>query len=254
MSAHAHTPPATPDVYLLHGLGADHRAFQRFLRFLPESWTVHAVDLLGHGDAPHPEHGYSLEDHATYIASLIVAEYGAAGPDAVLANPPVLVGHSYGAATSVVLAALYPGLVRGIVLLDPVVRLDAPVTPTSETATAQMIRARREGTLAEVVPVLFPREGAALRGWIIETWERMAVGVVDELDGSWPEYVDGVECPVVIVHGDAELGGGGTSTDGLFHHQTMVRIEGAGHYVHATHVRETSAAVIDAVTRLEVRA
>ena len=237
----------TIQVLLLHGLGADRRAFQRFERFLPDAWDTHAVDLLGHGDAPKPAHGYSLGDHANYIADVIAELHGLSSPAEAITDPPVVVGHSYGAATAVVLAASYPNLVRALVLLDPVLRLDHPVNGADETATGQMLRARREGTLDEVVPRLFSREGSALRAWIIETWQRMAVGVIDELDGSWAEHAQDVECPVTIVHGDRELGGGGTSADGLFPQGRLVRIEGAGHYLHATHVREVSAAVIAAV-------
>ncbi|MBC7643616.1 MAG: alpha/beta fold hydrolase [Thermoleophilia bacterium] len=236
-----------PQVFLLHGLGADHRAFQRFERFLPEAWDIHAIDLLGHGDAPKPEHGYALEDHADYVAEVIAEVDGLATAQEVPAGPPVVVGHSYGAATAVVLAANYPNLVRSLVLLDPVLRLDAPVNQSAGNATGQMMRARREGTLDEVVPRLFAREGSALRSWIIDTWQQMAVGVIDELDGSWPDYAAGVTCPVTIVHGDRELGGSGTSTDGLFPQAKLVRVAGAGHYLHATHVREVAAAVIEAV-------
>jgi pimeloyl-ACP methyl ester carboxylesterase len=223
----------SPRVFLLHGLGGDRRAFQRFERLLPDTWRITAVDLLGHGDAPKPDAGYGLEDHARYIAELVE-------PDA----PAVLIGHSYGAATSVAVAALRPELVTGIVLLDPIVQV-AP--RTSGGATARMIQARRDGTLPTVVPVLFPDSSPALQRWTIDTWQRMHVGVVDEFDNEWTRFADRVTCPVAIVHGELELGGGGDLASDWFDEPVDVNIVGAGHYLHATHAREVAAAVTDAV-------
>src|SRR3954465_12801144 len=100
-------------VRLLHGLGADRRAFQRFERLLPRDWDTESLDLLGHGDAPKPARHYSLDDHAAWIESRIE-----------LVAPGLLIGHSYGAATATAVAARHPELVTGIVLLDPIVRLE----------------------------------------------------------------------------------------------------------------------------------
>lgn len=227
----------TPLVILLHGLGADHRAFQRFVRLLPAAWDVAMIDLLGHGDAPHPEAGYSLDDHGSYIACRLEALD--AGRRAC-----VLVGHSYGAAAAVATAARRPELMRGIVLLDAIV--PDPAGP-GETATRRMMRARREGTLAQVVPELFAHESAALQRWIVDTWQRMATGVVDEFDNDWPAHAGVVGVPVEVIHGDVELGGGGAAPAMHFPDAGVRRIEGAGHYLHATHARETAAAVVEAV-------
>lgn len=225
-----------PRVFLLHGLGGDHRAFQRFARLLPDDWTIESLDLLGHGDAPHPESGYALDDHAAYIASRITAPPGA--------EPAVLVGHSYGAATSVAVAALYPSLVREIVLLDPIVHVEGD---TAGSATARMIAARRAGTLESVVPALFPGSSPALQRWTIDAWQRMSVGVVDEFDNEWTRFADRVACPVTIIHGELELGGGGDLSADWFDEPRVIGIPGAGHYLHATHAREVADAVIASV-------
>src|SRR5436305_1335520 len=108
-------------VFLLHGLGADRRAFQRFERLLPSDWDITALDLLGHGDAPKPAHGYRLDDHAEYIAGIIAQHIGAVWIDAEIADAPAVVGHSYGAAVGTALAAIHPSIVSKLVLMDPVV-------------------------------------------------------------------------------------------------------------------------------------
>ncbi|MCW2955386.1 MAG: alpha/beta fold hydrolase [Thermoleophilia bacterium] len=223
-------------VFLLHGLGADRRAFQRFERLLPSDWTIESLDLLGHGDAPKPEHGYSLRDHAQYV----IGELESRGVAA-----PVLVGHSYGAATAVAAAALRPDLVGSIVLLDPVVRTSPHLTGGN---TSRMIDARRTGTLAETVADIYPEASDALRAWTVETWEKMSVGVVDELDPDFTEWADQVTSPVAVIHGDLEQGGAGDIAADWFDAPLVTRIVGAGHYLHATHAREVAAAVAAAVS------
>lgn len=228
-----------PIVRLLHGLGADRRAFQRFERLLPSSWDVASLDLLGHGDAAKPEHGYSLDAHAAWIASQLDRE-----------RSVVLVGHSYGAATSVALAATEPRLVSGIALLDPIVRIDVSdvgVGAGAETGTGAMIRAKREGALARQVEQMYPEASPALRAWTVETWERMALGVVDELDPDWMRFADRVTCPVAIIHGELQLGGGGDLAADWFDEPSVTCIRGAGHYLHATHAREVAGEVVAAV-------
>ncbi|MCW2950275.1 MAG: hypothetical protein JWN41_1288 [Thermoleophilia bacterium] len=223
-------------VFLLHGLGADHRAFQRFRRLLPSDWAVQAVDLLGHGSAPKPETGYRLDDHAAYIARRVEVD-----------APVVLVGHSYGAAVSVAVAALRPELVTGLVLLDPIVRFAGQ--PEAST-TARMMRARREGTLTSVVPELFPGSSAALQRWTIETWSQMSVGVLDEFDNEWTRFAADVTCRVAIIHGELELGGGGDLAADRFDEPEVIAVPGAGHYLHATHAAEVARLVTAAVEAL----
>jgi pimeloyl-ACP methyl ester carboxylesterase len=225
-------------VRLLHGLGADRRAFQRFERLLPDAWHCESLDLLGHGDAPKPDSGYSLDDHASYVAGLLEP-----------VAPVLLIGHSYGAATAVALAATRPELVSAIVLLDPIVGLTAS---RDGSKTGGMIDAKRSGTLEQTVAELYPDASNALRAWTIETWERMAPGVVDELDPDWTRCADRVTCPVAIVHGELELGGGGDLASDWFDEPCVRQIDGAGHYLHATHARETAAAIVACVESLNV--
>jgi pimeloyl-ACP methyl ester carboxylesterase len=225
-------------VRLLHGLGADRRAFQRFERLLPDDWQISSIDLLGHGDAPHPPSGDWLDDHAAWIESQIEAD-----------APVVLIGHSYGAATTVAVAARRPELVRAAVLLDPIVRLSLN---EAGSATAAMIAARRAGTLEQQVAQLYPDASPALRAWTVDTWQRMALGVVDELDPDWTRYADRVTCPVAIVHGELQLGGGGDLAADWFDEPVVTEITGAGHYLHATHARETAAAIVASLAQLSV--
>lgn len=229
-------------VFLLHGLGADHRAFQRFERLLPEEWDIRSLDLLGHGRAPHPEHGYLLDDHAAWIESQLPSTD----------DPAVLVGHSYGAAVCLAIAARRPDLVKSIVLLDPVVHVTAPDDDAFVIGgkTAQMVEARRTGTLPATVERLFFDYSHALKEWTVETWQTMALGVVNEFDLDWMRFTERVLCPVSIIYGEPEFGGSGDAASDWFDEPRLTCIQGAGHYLHATHARETAAALIDAVNSL----
>jgi pimeloyl-ACP methyl ester carboxylesterase len=232
-------------VALLHGLGADRRAFQRFERLLPEAWTIRSFDLLGHGEAPKPQTGYALPDHARYMADELRKWAGG--------EELVVIGHSYGANVSVTLAAQYPDLPRGLVLLDPIVypEMDGSEDKAQiRSGTEQMLTAKREGALTETVDRLYEGESAPLRGWIVQTWENMSQGVIDEIDHAWWRFAGEVQCPVAIVHGDLDRGGGGDLAADYFDDAKVTRIEGAGHYLHASHARETAAAVADSVAWL----
>lgn len=106
--------PGPVRILAIHGLtGYGGRWETLFREQLPDVAVI-APDLLGHGrsswDAP-----WTIEANAAALAALVEAE-GAA--------PVVAVGHSFGAAIALSLAATRPELVAGLVLLDPAVALD----------------------------------------------------------------------------------------------------------------------------------
>lgn len=223
-------------VVLLHGLGANSQAFQRFMRLLPNEWDKHAFDLLGHGDAPKPDSGYALEDHADYMAGKVREQF----PDAGRQGGVVVVGHSYGAAVGLAMAVLFPDIVRQLVLLDPGSRTGGD--------SERMMRARREGTLDDMVAQLFGDQSTALQRWVTDTWNTMALGVIDELDPDWSRFGAKVAKPVTVVHGDACAGASGEGAHEKINGADAVRIPGANHFLHATHAHETADAVAAAVT------
>ena len=107
-------PDEPPRVLAIHGLtGHGKRWESLFVRHLPDVAAV-APDLLGHGrsswNAP-----WTIEANVTALAALLDAE----GADGV-----VVVGHSFGGAVALSLAASRPDLIAGLVLLDPAVALD----------------------------------------------------------------------------------------------------------------------------------
>jgi lipase len=99
-----------PDPILcLHGISAQHRAFNALARHLGPSRSLVGVDLRGRGDSDKPESGYGLEEHAGDVIRVL---------DHLGLDRATLVGHSMGGFVALETALSYPDRVRAIVLLD----------------------------------------------------------------------------------------------------------------------------------------
>jgi lipase len=99
-----------PDpVICLHGITAQHRAFNAAARYLGPSRGLVGVDLRGRGDSDKPESGYGLEAHAADVVRVL---------DHLGLQSAVLAGHSMGAFVALKTALAFPDRVRALVLLD----------------------------------------------------------------------------------------------------------------------------------------
>jgi pimeloyl-ACP methyl ester carboxylesterase len=103
-------------VVLLHGGGQTRHSWKRTAERLAASGrTAVLLDARGHGDSDwHPAHDYALDG---FVGDLI-------GYVVTLERPPVLVGASLGGITALIAAGEHPGLARGLVLVDVVVRVE----------------------------------------------------------------------------------------------------------------------------------
>lgn len=114
LNLHTYGPVDGPEILAVHGM-TGHGARWRDLaeNHLPEARFL-APDLIGHGRSP----STPPWDIAAQIDALrTLVENHARGP-------VLVVGHSYGGALAVHLAATHPELVRGLVLLDPAIEID----------------------------------------------------------------------------------------------------------------------------------
>src|SRR5215213_8936406 len=96
-------------VVCLHGITAQHRAFNAAARHLGPSRGLVGVDLRGRGDSDKPESGYGLETHASDVVRVL---------DYLGLENAVLLGHSMGAFVALKAALASPDRVRALVLLD----------------------------------------------------------------------------------------------------------------------------------------
>ena len=93
----------------LHGITAQHRAFNALARHLGSSCSLVGVDLRGRGDSAKPGSGYGLEAHASDVIRVL---------DHLDLGTAAIVGHSMGGFVALKTALLYPDRVRALVLLD----------------------------------------------------------------------------------------------------------------------------------------
>lgn len=93
----------------VHGITAQHRAFNALAQHLGEDYELVGVDLRGRGDSDKPESGYGLETHAEDAMRVL---------DHLNLESAVLVGHSMGGFVGLQAALSYPERVRALVLLD----------------------------------------------------------------------------------------------------------------------------------------
>jgi lipase len=107
-------PPAPTQLLAIHGLTGHGRRWETLASQHLAEFAVTAPDLVGHGrsswDAP-----WSIDANVAALAQLL---------DAESAGQVVVVGHSFGGAIALGLAAARPDLVANLVLLDPAVGLD----------------------------------------------------------------------------------------------------------------------------------
>ena len=118
LNVYHYGPAGAARILAIHGLTGHGRRWEPLaVRHLPE-FAIAAPDLLGHGrsswDAP-----WTIDANVAALAALL---------DADSAGPVTVVGHSFGGAMALNLAATRPDLVAALVLLDPAVGLEGSRT------------------------------------------------------------------------------------------------------------------------------
>lgn len=104
------TGGSKPPLILLHGLTANGACWTDLAHALEGEYDVIMPDARGHGKSSAPEQGYRYEDLSNDVIGLIKA---------MKLSSPVLLGHSMGGLTAAFVASRMPGLLRGLILVDP---------------------------------------------------------------------------------------------------------------------------------------
>ena len=101
-----------PPAVLLHATGFLARLWQPIAEPLSDRFHVYAFDARGHGDSDKPADGYNWEGIATDLRGFL---------DELGLRRVLAIGHSSGAAGTVLLAATHPEYVSAAVLIEPTV-------------------------------------------------------------------------------------------------------------------------------------
>ena len=99
-----------PALVLAHGFSDDGLCWAPVAEILAPDYDVIMVDARGHGRSAAPEQGYGSAEHVADLAGVI---------SALRLQRPILLGHSMGAMSTLLLAGTYPDLPRAILLEDP---------------------------------------------------------------------------------------------------------------------------------------
>lgn len=94
-------------VVVLHGWGGRIESMRPVISCLDASFRVVAIDLPGFGESPVPRGVWGTPDYAEFVHDLL---------SSVGVESAHFVGHSFGAKTSLYLAATHPSMVRKLVL------------------------------------------------------------------------------------------------------------------------------------------
>ena len=113
-----------PVVVVLHGWGGRIESMAPVLSCLTPSFRVLALDLPGFGQSPLPEGVWGTPDYAAFVREVL---------EELEIERALFVGHSFGAKTSLYLAATHPEMVEKLVLCGS----SGLRTPPSLTARAK---------------------------------------------------------------------------------------------------------------------
>lgn len=126
--------PGAPLMHLAHATGMNAQNYRRIGELLKHRFRIVMSDARGHGFSTMPADPATVHDWSGFENDLHgLLEH--------LGEPALLVGHSMGAAVTLMYAAARPQLARGLVLIDPAV-----IGPDAAPA---LLEARRDGTITD---------------------------------------------------------------------------------------------------------
>jgi len=156
LHVHRYGPPGPVRVLAIHGLTGHGQRWEHLAGYLPET-PIAAPDVLGHGRSSWAA-PWTIDANVAALAALLDERADA---------PVLVVGHSFGGALAMQLAAARPDRVAALLLLDPAVGLDggwmrdiaeamlsSPDYPDAEEAR----REKATGSWSDVDPALLQAE------------------------------------------------------------------------------------------------
>jgi len=225
-----------PSLVLAHGITDNALCWTRVALALESDYDIVMYDARGHGLSDKPPQGYAPETLAQDLISLV---------HALRLQRPFLLGHSLGAETVAIAAALEPELATCIILEDPPWRdLDQQTTIQERTEHyRQSILRYKTKTLHELITTCRERhpswDETEITPWAIAKLQ-VSPYVVQTIAVPWPswrELLKQIRCPILLITADPDRGGIVTPSvvqeaQSLRRKGQVVHIAGAGHSIH----------------------
>jgi N-formylmaleamate deformylase len=196
-----------PQVVLAHGGSDNGLCWTRLTRALEADFDVIMPDARHHGLSESPADGGGFEAQAVDLAELIRT---------LDLDRPAIGGHSMGAMSSLYCAALYPTLVRGLILEDGGIGFDLGADGMLNPERRAAIRREMESQRAlgrEQLIELGQRQSPKWEQVEFGPWAGAKLQARLDIDTlgkapslSWQEALARVTCPVLVLTGDNSLG------------------------------------------------
>lgn len=191
------------EVILLHGWGGDAHEWYWVARALGEEFRLIIPDLRGHGDSMKPAKYYTLADYGKDVFGLV---------EGLGLHQPALVGHSWGGAVALFVAATYPGTLSRVLAEDPV--LNARLHNAAEVSLPRILHRKNqspEEVFAEMkAENLSVTEEDLDRRWgAIQKFSNLALEqtLTANRDFDFETILPQVSCPTLVLVGKEALGG-----------------------------------------------
>jgi lipase len=124
LNSYRYGPAGPTQILAIHGLTGHGRRWEPLASRHLSEFAIAAPDLLGHGRSSWAA-PWTIDANVAALAAVLDADSAGTGTSRRSARPGVtVVGHSFGGAIALSLAATRPDLVAALVLLDPAVGLD----------------------------------------------------------------------------------------------------------------------------------
>lgn len=214
-----------PSVVILHGWGGRIESMAPVVRCLRSDFHVTALDLPGFGDAPAPPGAWATPDYAEYVVDVL---------SALGVGRSHFVGHSFGAKTSLYIAATHRDLV------DKVVVVGSPGIKSAPSLDVRLKRAlSRGGRALELLgaPGRAAKEklyGAIASGDYRDAGELRPI-LVRVVNEDLTDVIREVRAPVLLIWGekdDAVPLDHARRMERLIPDAGLVVFEGAGHFAY----------------------
>lgn len=231
-----------PPLVLAHGVTDDGLCWTPVADSLATDYDVVMVDARGHGRSDAPEHGYDPTTQAADLAGAIAG---------LGLHRPVILGHSMGAVTTLVLAGTHPEVPAAILLEDPPAWWISPAespTPGDDRRAGwrrwihDLKRKTRDELLADQRIEMPTWSEAELDPWA-NAKLRFSINVLDlfSFDPAatvdWPSVLARVNCPTLLIAGDPARGAivdqrAADALNAVLPQLRVAQVADAGHSIH----------------------